>query len=502
MAAVLAMGAPAERMTIRRAVDTLDRGAVVVVAGEEVCEARLLSLFYRRRELVPAWNAARFAPLIQAIRAADADGLQPADYHLAQITTLAADRARVEELDLLLTDAFLLLGSHLLTGRVDPKSVTLTWCLPPRAGDVVAALETALEIDDVAGALDTLRPRHRGYRDLRRALATYRTIAKRGGWTVVGPGAPLRRGDWGERVDRLSARLAATGDLGPAMFPAVFDAGVEQAVRSFQPRHGLDVDGVVGPATVRALDVPVEERIAEIELNLERLRWLPDAGRRFAVINIAAFELLVVEDGRVVLRMGLVVGKPFQRTPVFSSRITEVVFSPWWNIPASISRNEIWPKARRNMGYLKREHIEVTSGGRLRQRPGPWNALGGVKFVAPNDYSVYLHDTPARTLFDRSSRAFSHGCMRLERPLELAAYLLRDSPRWTREAIAEAARAGKERTARVRDPLPLHVLYWTSWVDEAGVVQFREDVYSRNASLRAAMRSAARQVLPTQRSGR
>lgn len=358
----------------------------------------------------------------------------------------------------------------------------------------MAALETALDLDDVAGVLDALRPRHRGYGDLRRALATYRTIAMMGGWTVIGPGSPLRRGDWGERVDRLSARLAATGDLGPVMFPALFDADMEQAVGSLQRRHGLEIDGIVGPATLRALDVPVQERIAEIELNLERLRWLPDAGRRFAIINIAAFELSVVEDGRVVLRMGIVVGKPFQRTPVFSSRITEVVFSPWWNIPASIARNEIWPKARRDASYLEREHIEVVSGGRLRQRPGPWNALGGVKFVAPNDYSVYLHDTPARTLFERSSRAFSHGCMRLERPFELAAYLLRDDPRWTREAIAKAARAGTERTARVRDPLPLHVLYWTSWVDEAGIVQFREDVYGRNAALRAAMRSAVGRV--------
>lgn len=493
---VLVSTARAEAVTIRSVADALDRGVVTTIAGEQLCSNGSLPAFYRSHGFRPVWTGSSSAQLVRALERAEEDGLRPEDYHLARVRALRTDAHRIEELDLLLTDAFLLFGSHLLNGKVDPKRLTPTWCLQPRAGDVVAALDTALEMNDVEAVLDKLRPPGTAYRELRRMLTRYRAAAERGGWTTVGSGPAMKLGQAGERVDRLAHRLSQTGDGAHETWPAFFDQNMHDAVIRFQSRHGLDADGVVGPATIRALDVPIEERIEELELNLERLRWLPDPGRRYAMINIAAFRLWVVDEGNEVLNMRVVVGKPFQKTPVFSSEIRQVVFSPYWNIPASIARNEIWPRARREPGYLAREHIEIVPGGGLRQRPGPWNALGGVKFIAPNDHGVYLHDTPAKALFARSSRAFSHGCMRIERPLDFAAFLLKGDPEWTDSTMQAASTAGVERHVRISRPLPLHVLYWTAWVDVEGRLQLRDDVYGRNAALSGALHERVGRARP------
>lgn len=456
--------------TILGTVDALKRGAPVTIGEETICAARPIALFYSRRDLRPAWSEADAGQLLGAIRAAGDDGLKPGDYHLAAI-----GRAHGEERDLLLTDAFFLLASHLLSGRVEPVAIEPTWCLEPRTADLVPALETALETHTVAATLGRFRPTHAGYQQLRDALAADRRLQP---WPGVERGAALRAGASGPRVAQLTARLGMTG--------AVLDAAVETAVKRFQRLHGLEEDGVVGPRTLRELNVPLPDRIRQIELNLERWRWLPATlGERHAIINIPQFELSAVEHGHAVLRMRIIVGKDFDhRTPVFTSEIEQIVFSPYWNVPDSIADRELWPKQRRDAGFFTREHIQVLAEGRLRQTPGTWNALGLIKFELPNRYAVYLHDTPTPELFDRTLRTFSHGCIRVAKPVDFAAYLL---PGWTRERVVAESKSGVEHAVTVPAPLTVHVLYWTAFV-ENGELHFAPDIYDRDPELDRAMR--------------
>ena len=472
-----------ELVTIRSAVASLSLGRTVVVSGDPICASRPLPLFYTRRQFGPAWSAGDRDALLAAVKDAESDGLDPADYHLASIARTSDADAR----DLLLTDAFFLLSSHLLSGRVDPESIEPTWCLVPRANDLVAALETALELHNVRAMIARMPPAHRDYRALREALGAYRHMATAGGWPTLDAGRSLRLGDRGGPVMQLATRLVASGDLPQASED--FDRSVDTAVRRFQRLHGLATDGVVGPRTRAELNRTVAERVRQLELNLERWRWLPsNLGDPHALINIPAFSLVVVEHDRPVISMRIVVGKEYRQTPIFSGAITQVILSPYWNVPNSIATKELWPKEHSNPGYLEREHIEVLRGGRLRQRPGPWNALGLIKFNVPNPYDVYLHDTPARQLFEQSARAFSHGCMRIEKPVELATWLLRDRPEWPRDRIVQQSMRGIQTIVEVKKPLAVHILYWTAFVDFAGELHFSGDIYHRDARLDAAMR--------------
>jgi murein L,D-transpeptidase YcbB/YkuD len=322
----------------------------------------------------------------------------------------------------------------------------------------------------------------------------------------VPAGATLREGEAGERVDALIDRLIASNDLEDMPHPATFDATVALAVRRFQARHGLTDDAVVGQQTLHALNVPIQERIDQIIVNLERWRWLPeDLGDYYIIVNIAGFRLDVVENETSILDMRVVVGQPYRRTPVFSDRIRYLVLSPYWEIPPSIAVRDKLPLVKRDPGYLATQGYELLSGWgdqeraidpaevdwsrvtaqnfsyRMRQRPGPYNALGAVKFMFPNKFAVYLHDTPSRELFGQTARAFSSGCIRLERPFDLAELLLGDQADWTRSAIETAAGAGSEQTVRLTRPVPVHLLYWTAWTDPSGgVIQFRDDIYGRD----------------------
>jgi murein L,D-transpeptidase YcbB/YkuD len=468
-------------LSLGDAVRLMHRGEEVSVAGESICARAAVADFYLARNLAPAWTTGADRDLVAFIRTVDSEGLEPGDYHLAALTQSLDGDSR----ELLLTDAYFLLASHLLQGRVDPESIVSTWCLGAREADLPRLLADALDKEEVAASLRGLFSPHPAYAGLREALQSYRDIAAAGGWPLIENGPALRRGASGPRVDALVLRLLATGELGARSNS--FDGAVEAAVRKYQGSNGLESDGVAGPATLRAMRVPVEERIRQIEVNLERWRWLPHSfGERYALLNIAAFELEVFDRGPR-LSMRVIVGREFQSTPVFSSRIERVIFSPYWNVPDSIASKEIVPALRRNPNYLAREHMERVPGGGFRQQPGPKNALGGVKFDIPNRYLVYLHDTPGKTLFAESRRAFSHGCMRIEKPAELAEYLLSDQ-QWTRERVEQAMSAGRERAVPVRDPLPVHVLYWTAWADRGGVLQLRDDVYHRDAALYAAIK--------------
>jgi len=501
-------------------------------AGEPVYASLVLPSFYERRLYRPAWSDERgptrlAGDLIDALRRADLEGLRSEDYHLAGIeTVLAAVRAdakrgpalapdRWAELDLLLTDAFLVYGAHLLAGRVNPETLRPEWVSNRRTADIAVVLEAALASGNIAGTLASLDPPEVGYRRLREALAHYREVSATGGWAVI-PDGSLRLGERSSSVAALRERLRLEDDLGPVetQDAELFDEPVEQAVKKFQGRHGLTADGVVSAPTRAELNVPVQRRVEQLELNLERWRWLPkDLGRRHIIVNIAAFELEVVEDEAVVMSMRVVVGRPFDRTPVLSDTMRYLVLNPYWHVPSNIATTELLPKLKRDPSYLARYKLRVFPSSRLdaqeidpatvdwstitaanfpfllRQDPGPRNSLGRIKFMFLNKYHVYLHDTPARPLFEETQRDFSHGCIRIQHPIELAEYLLRDDPRWNRDAVLTALDDAEDRSVPLPEPMPIHLLYWTAWADGDGTIQFRRDIHDRDAPLFAALRA-------------
>ena len=456
--------------------------------------------FYARRAFRPAWNNEqgpnRLADdLVAALNRADLEGLNPEDYHVTEIGTLltyvrlaaasgrTAEVERLADLELLLTDAFLLYGSHLLGGRVDPESLHPQWEASPRGADLGTLLDDALESRKIARALQRLAPTHEGYQRLREALARARAFAESGAWPVL-PKEPS--------VALLRERLNAEGDL---------DDDLEKAVRRFQGRHGLEQTGIVDAETHAALNVTADARVNQIKLNLERWRWLPqDLGRRRIEVNIAAFELQVIDDDDVAMRMRVVVGKAYRRTPVFSDTVRYIVLNPNWHVPKSIAVEELIPRIQKDSTYLERfgMRLQTLGGGpeatdvdprtvdwtsitaenfpyRLRQEPGRLNALGRMKFMFPNQHDVYLHDTPSRRLFEETQRDFSHGCIRLEKPIDLAIYLMKKS-KWDQEALERALDEGTELSIYLPRPVPIHLLYFTAWADDDGTIQFREDI--------------------------
>jgi murein L,D-transpeptidase YcbB/YkuD len=492
----------------------------------------ILPRFYANRSYAPAWIGKsgplpRALSLVEAVGNASAEGLTANDYHLETIASLmsriGSDKAmlgsvppdQAADLDLILTDAFLTYASHLLSGRVNPEDMQSEWFIKGRQRDLLMVLETALIQDSVEEALVSLKPPHSGYERLKAALSVYRDIVRKGGWLALSPGPLLKRGAHGKRVKELRARLLATGDH-PASTEKVkrqrFDKDLETGVMQFQSRHGLKVDGAVGPATLKAMAVPAADRLRQIEVNMERWRWLPaELGERYVQVNIADFTLSVIENDFTLMSMRAIVGKDFQKTPVFTGRITDVELNPYWYIPSSIASTEIIPEIRKNRAYLARNKIRVYQGwgpsarqinpsfinwsrvtGKnlpfwLRQDPGPKNPLGAVKFLFPNEYDVYVHGTPYHGLFERDSRGFSHGCVRIESPVELAEYLLHDPADWNSESLLAAIKTGKNLSIRLSDPIPVHILYFTAWVDETGTVHFRDDVYGHDYALARAL---------------
>ena len=506
---------------IRRRVETVRAGGAVEIDGERLLAVQALPRFYESRGFERVWvpGSPAVVSLLAAIDDVVDDGLRPADYHRAVLEPAleperAVDPGRAADLDLLLSDAFLVLASHLQHGRVNPESLEAEWLALRRLADPVPLLERAAHGEDPALLLDGARPRYARHAALRRAFAALRAVVAEGGWPHVPDGDPLGIGSEGERVAALRARLGAVGDLGEQApeDTARFDEGLAEAVRRFQARHGLDPDGVVGRGTLAELEVPAATRLEQLRVNLERWRWLPDdLGRRYVEVNIAGFRADLVEGGAPTLRLRAIVGTEYTQTPSFSGLMRYLVLAPTWNVPAGIAAREEFPLIQADPGRIQAEGFtiidratgapvspdsvdwsapasELSRRYRLRQEPGPRNALGRVKFAFPNRHDVYLHDTPGRSLFERAVRSFSHGCIRVERPLELAAALLADSVAWPVERIAALAAVGRETTIVLPEPVPVHLLYWTAWVDgDTGVLHYRRDLYRRDARVSAAL---------------
>jgi murein L,D-transpeptidase YcbB/YkuD len=502
--------------------------------GEMICGIQMLPLAYRNRKHLPLWIDAslrleKAEALADAIDRAGEDGLSPVDYHRDAIHDLLAEICEQSsatgptsvppewwaDLDLILTDAFLLYGSHLAAGRVNPETLHADWKINTDDVNLLAALTHAASTGKINAALERLRPAHSGYKSLRSALAELRNLEAAGGWPPLDDSQTIRPGERRSVVVGLRRRLTESGDLDP-MDPnddsLYFDASLASAVKRFQLRNGLKADGIVGRDTVDRLNDPVELHIRQVVINLERWRWLPhDLGTRYVIVNTADFDLKAVENGQVMLQMRVVVGRPARRSPVFSASMTYMVVNPYWNVPRTIAVEDILPEIQKDVAYLAHRGFHVFQSWeldapevdptsvdwhafhvnrfpfRLRQDPGPYNALGRIKFMFPNPFAVYLHDTPNRDLFKRVQRDFSSGCIRVEAPVALANFVLAGDKQWTPDALTEAVEKGESQTIRLRRPVPVHLLYMTAWVDEKGVIQFRRDIYDRDRDLSRAL---------------
>jgi murein L,D-transpeptidase YcbB/YkuD len=460
--------------------------------------------FYAGRDHRPAWLDPDGRPnragrrLGEVLLHAPKDGLDA-----AQLAVISTEAAAPE--DVRATVALLRYASALGQGTRGPQSIPF-WRPVRRSVDLAAILGRAL--DDPAGALDSVRPWHPQHARLAEALARYREAAARETEALVVPARPLlRAGQRSPLVARIRARLVLEGDLAAGDGPAaedVYDERLAAGVRRFEARHGLPPDGRFDADLAAALSVPLAQRVRQIELNLERWRWSPPSGEgRGVLVNIPTFTLHAYDDGREALNMRVVTGQPHLPTPVFTGDMTTVVFSPYWNVPPNIASNETLPAVLRDRSYLRRMGLEAVRDGRVvdpagitragwrsvgfRQRPGPGNALGLVKFLFPNPFNVYLHDTPEDHLFARARRAYSHGCIRVQKPEELARWVLDGHAGWTPRTIGAAMRGGRERGVPLDQSIPLTIGYFTVWVNDDGAVRFLPDVYGHDAAQMGAL---------------
>lgn len=517
---------PEARLTAARieaALAAQGPGGSAVIAGWKPLSDRRLAGFYARRGFEPAWI--RFGipdrqawQMLAAARDSRSDGLDPEAYHARALDSLlrlfhrkifllerpGPDAAL--HLELLLTDAFLGLGAHLLDGASPPRSAPDPWHAFREPADPAMLLQAALASGaDMRAELAGMAPREPEYAILKGFLAGYRRIREAGGWPAIPAGGILGPGARGPRVAALCGRLKAEGDLPRRPCGDSFTADLAEALKRFQERHGSDTSSVVRKADLEHLNAGVDKRIAQIQANLENRRWLPrDPGIRHIRVNLADFSLSAYDSGAEAMRMKVVIGRRQDRTPVFHDRITALELNPPWNIPDNIAREEILPELRKNPRYLAKHGMQVLSGWsgnadtldpsaidwdkadpkslpyRFLQKAGPGSALGRLKFVLSNPFHIYLHDTPATAFFDRSERAFSHGCVRLEKPIDLAVWALADPEWWDREALLGEIAKGRTRTLRLREEIPVRIVYWTAFADARGRMNFRRDIYGRD----------------------
>ncbi|MFP3944783.1 MAG: murein L,D-transpeptidase [Alphaproteobacteria bacterium] len=502
--------------------DILAEGFTDVLGEEDGETLRILRRIYSEHQMRPFWMTAdgpspQGRVLLDALQALEEDGLNPSDYGVTDSDPLLSlEPVQVlAELDVRLSLGLIEAASDLANGRVEPARVDPEVFIKPRRLDQEGVLRAALEAADLKAYILGFRPSHENYRRLRAALMRYRRIADEGGWPTI-PEFRYELGSKSNNVAILRERLRITGDIPdhaqPSAEPDLFDEVLLRGLERFQKRHGLVPTGRTDYPTLEALNVPVEHRIQQIVINLERHRWLPNRyEERYVFVNLADYELRVVNRGRTIFRTEVVVGAPYHRTPVFSDRIQYLVFNPYWNVPQSIAREEFLPELRENPYYLEEEGYELLSGWsrdartidplnvdwhqidpekfpfRLRQKPGPKNSLGNIKFMLPNKHDIYLHDTPKQELFSHNARAFSHGCIRVKDSIALAQILLRGKDGWDRERIRQEIRGNTPHEVRLDGAVPVHLYYLTTWADPDGTVHFREDIYQRDHLLARAL---------------
>lgn len=534
MAFNLGTGAPDTPLSDALAV--LEAKGRLALGKEAIRNPKDLVRFYRHRKGKPVWLDQGYPridawALLDAVGNASLEGLEPEDYHAHALDSLLRRfqgklfrktdvTPRTEaELELLLTDAYLKMAAHLLSGRTHPKSLSDKWHISMEVADLPGYLEQTLARGgEVRESLKRVAPPQPEYGEMKYWLAEYRKILARGGWPAIPPGGALGPGSQGPRVNSLCQRLQIGGEMEKGDCLGDFTPDLKMALKGFQKHHGLDTTGTADAVTLRRLNVPVEERINQIKLNMECWRWLPqDLGERHVRVNIADFRLTAYEGRTEALNMRVVVGRKEDSTPVLSDRIVAVALNPDWNVPPSIATEEILPELREDPEYLARHGMELLAGWsdnarvlradsidwqgvdsadfkyRIRQKNGETSALGRVKFVLTNPFNIYLHDTPSKSYFEKHRRALSHGCVRLERPLALASWALGPDSEWDEAALEREISKGEAVSLKVPGKgIPVYILYWTAFVDNQGGLQFRNDVYGWERTLEEALQEKAR----------
>ncbi|MEQ9547027.1 MAG: L,D-transpeptidase family protein [Marinobacter sp.] len=520
---------------IRERMEAIHQGFAISALGEPLLALDALSEFYSHREYALAWDRDEDRKaILDTIREAERHGLKPPDYHYNVLATFAArspddlvPEARAD-LDLLLSDSLLLLTSHLLHGKVNKDSMKAEWTASRRAQHVAKIVTQALENQQLLTLVDHLTPSPSGYRQLLTAREFLQSLLSMP-WEPINDGPTIRPGMTDNRLPLVRQRLIAMGDLMPTIsleeqvLERHYSDRLVAAVTRFQARHGLTSDGLIGQRTLASLNMTPREKLAQLDANLERWRWLPeDLGDTYIIVNIAGFELHMVKEGKEVLKTRVIVGRPYRQTPVFSDRIRYLVFNPTWTVPRSIMTEDQLPTIRQDPNYLQEMDFTVYRGWgadrervdpetvdwwllsknnfpfQLVQEPGPRNALGRVKFMFPNEFDIYLHDTPARSLFSRSERTFSSGCIRVEDPFRLASLLLEEQDGWSGEHIERVVNSRELTTVYLKEPVPIHLEYRTTWVDGDGTLHFRNDIYERNPRLIAQLTESPRTLAPDQ----
>ncbi len=467
--------------------------------------------FYQQRGDLPGWRDERlYEDLITAIRALAEHGLDPERYHLQALETL---RGSPPERERLATDAWLAAAANLERGILDPASYAPGVATSERAADLGGALTRALATGTVRSALVARAPSHREYVALRNELRRLLPLVEE---PVVNVAAHflMKPGLTSPHVATLQQRLVQLELMEEPESPGFFDGATAAAVKAFQRRAGLKVDAYVGSETRRELNRLLSDKRARLQVNLERWRWLPrDLGRRHVRVNVASYTASAFENGERQLTHPVVVGQRYRETPVFSDEITHVILNPWWDTPRSIARKDKLPMFRNDPGAVQRLGFQVLDSNgdrvdpstidwnlvsesgfpyRLRQEPGPFNALGRLKIMFPNEHSVYLHDTPDQHLFEQHNRTFSSGCVRVQDVVKLASWVLAESGPWSVEGLEAEIGSGSTRQIDLPKPVPIHVLYFTAIVNDSGTVRYLEDIYGRDIRIwQALMRKAS-----------
>ncbi len=514
--------APPSALQLR--VEQLAPGGPLITSSPRLSLNEAAVAFYRQRAYAPAWtDPQRVDALIAALYELTLDGLDPEDYQASQIAqgeaalaaSTSAGTAPDPGFELLATRAYLLALTHLYRGKVDPRTVDSGRNFDPASPDPQQALQLALsgvDSSDIAAAFAKARPQHPLYQGLREAMGSLRNVAGEGGWPILPEGPTLKPGGDDPRVLLLRRRLQDSGYLpddltDEALASTHYDAQLAAAALRYQDEQYLDTDSGVGGATRRALNLPVQARIAQLRVNLERARWLlHEIKGDLVVVDIAGFTLHYFQgEPMPVWSSRVQVGQPYRMTPMFKSAIDQITINPAWVVPPTIYTKDILPKLRKDPGYLAAHKLHVytadwkelapekvnwkspPSGLRLRQESGSDGALGHIKISFPNPYAVYLHDTPHAELFARQSRAFSSGCIRLQEPYELAVRLFNDPERWSRAALDEAVASGATRTWKLNTPVPVLLAYWTVDLHDGSRPAFKSDIYGLDGALLKAL---------------
>jgi murein L,D-transpeptidase YcbB/YkuD len=504
---------------LRQRLAALQETAKPTLAGVRIASPQLIDEAYASRGYALAWLTPGQVADFSSLAEQSSDyGLRPVDFHLPEIAKIlpSGDPASLQgeervQAEILLSDGLLRLIHHSRFGKVDPRAIDKNWNHDegPKGAALVADLGRALAAPNLKNTVATLREEPAFYTRLKDGLSHYRALAAAGGWPTIPAGPKLEPGAHDDRVPLIRERLRITGDYqGPTHVSGnAYGPELQKAVRHFQERHNLEVDGRIGPATLAAMNVSATERVDQIRVNLERMRWVSDKlPNNYLLVDIPAQRVELYRDGQEVWNAKAIVGRPDRPTPIFRDRIEYLEFNPTWTVPPTILKEDVVPKARKDPNAVRKKGLEIIdrAGNKVepeavdwsiapnnmpytfRQPPGPKNALGQVKFMFPNRHSVYLHDTSNRQLFARTNRTLSSGCVRVDKPIELAELVLND-PKWNADKFASVFESKKRSSVRLKEPLPVILSYWTAEADERGRVSFREDFYGHDKPVLAAL---------------